>query len=197
MPRYISGEQLAQVDNPDPFASPVWRSPVHRTPEGLILLVQFFRTIYYIIRFIIRHPLLDAAVALISVTWLEAGWPGLIALASTAASALLVLRCVWPGWYARLVTDPLRRRWRWWFYRRRWHAVMSMTGLAPDYRGRVVLPRLGKVTVTGCTDRIVVTMVSGQSPADFADRAEGMAHGFRAHLCPRSPNPCLRCRSRP
>ena len=27
-----TGEQFAQVDNPDPFAPPVWRSPVYRTP---------------------------------------------------------------------------------------------------------------------------------------------------------------------
>jgi hypothetical protein len=29
----FSGEQLAQVRNPDPFAVPVWRSPVYRTPR--------------------------------------------------------------------------------------------------------------------------------------------------------------------
>ena len=37
--RNVTGEQLAQVDNPDPFASPVWRSPVYRTPEYVIWLV--------------------------------------------------------------------------------------------------------------------------------------------------------------
>jgi S-DNA-T family DNA segregation ATPase FtsK/SpoIIIE len=183
MPRYISGEQLAQLDNPDPFASPAWRSPVHRTPEGLILAVQFFRTLWHITRFIARHPLLDAWAALITITWLKAGWPGITALAGTVTVALVVLRLARPRWFTALVTSPLRRRWRWWFYRRRWHAVMTMTGLAPDYRGRTVLPLLGKVTVTGCTDRVLVTMVSGQSPADFAERSEGMAHGFRAHLC--------------
>ena len=60
---------------------------------------------------------------------------------------------------------------------------MTIARLAPTYRGRVVVPVLGKVTVTGCTDRVAVRLVSGQSPADFADRAEGIAHGFRAHLC--------------
>ena len=33
----VTGEQLAQIDNRDPFAAPVWRSPVYRTPEGVIL----------------------------------------------------------------------------------------------------------------------------------------------------------------
>jgi proline racemase len=34
MPRgrdWVTGEQLAQVDNRDPFAVPIWRSPVYRT----------------------------------------------------------------------------------------------------------------------------------------------------------------------
>ena len=30
---------------------------------------------------------------------------------------------------------------------------------------------------------MTVRLVSGQSPADFADRAEGMAHGFGARSC--------------
>lgn len=47
----------------------------------------------------------------------------------------------------------------------------------------VAMRALGKVTVTGCTDRVLVTMVSGQCPAEFADRAEGIAHGFRVYLC--------------
>ena len=43
--RNVTGEQLAQVDNPDPFASPVWRSPVYRTPEPVIWLVQLVRLV--------------------------------------------------------------------------------------------------------------------------------------------------------
>ncbi len=42
----VTGEQYAQVDNPDPFAPPVWRSPVYRTPEGLIYLVQALRGLW-------------------------------------------------------------------------------------------------------------------------------------------------------
>ena len=49
---------------------------------------------------------------------------------------------------------------------------MTIARLAPTYRGRVVVPVLGNVRVTGCTDLLAVRLVSGQSPADFADRAE-------------------------
>ncbi len=179
----IMGEQLAQVDNPDPFASPVWRSPVYRTPEFVIWLVQLARLIWRIIWFALRHPLLDLAALLVTEVWLQAGWPGLTALAAVTVAALAVLRFAWPGWFARLVTVPVRCRWRWWYYRRRWQAVMTITRLAPTYRGRVIIPVLDGVEVTGCTDRVMVALVSGQSPADFAARAEGLAHRFGAHLC--------------
>jgi S-DNA-T family DNA segregation ATPase FtsK/SpoIIIE len=46
----------------------------------------------------------------------------------------------------------------------------------------ILLPVLGKVTSTGCTDLVHVRLVSGQSPADFADRADNLAHGFGARL---------------
>ena len=39
----MTGESFAQVNNPDPFAPPVWRSPVYRTPEFVIWLVQLLR----------------------------------------------------------------------------------------------------------------------------------------------------------
>jgi hypothetical protein len=181
--RNVTGEQLAQVDNPDPFASPVWRSPVYRTPEGVILLVQLVRLVAQVLWFIVRHPLLDLAAGLLVLTWIEAGWPGLVVLAVVVLAGLTVLRLAWPCWFAQLVSGPARNRWRWWFYRRHWQAVMTITRLAPAYRGRVVVPILGEVRVTGYTDVVSVRLVSGQSPADFAERAEGIAHGFRAHLC--------------
>ena len=181
--RNFTGEQLAQVDNPDPFASPVWRSPVHRTPEWLILLVQFIRTLVRLIWFLLRHPLMDAVAGLILFVWLRTGWPGVIAQAAVVLAGLMTLRLAWPGWFTRLVSRPARNRWRWWFYRRHWQAVMTIARLAPTYRGQVVVPVLGKVHATGCTDLVNVRLVSGQSPADFAARAENIAHGFRASLC--------------
>jgi S-DNA-T family DNA segregation ATPase FtsK/SpoIIIE len=181
--RNVTGEQLAQVDNPDPFAPPVWRSPVHRTPEPVIWLVQLLRLFTRVAWFVLRHPLTDAAAGLITLIWLRGGWAGMAVLADAVTTVLAALWLFWPRWYARLISGPIRCRWRWWFYRRHWHAVLTITRLAPQYRGRVVVPVLGKVTVTGCTDLVHVKLVSGQSPADFAARADAIAHGFRAHLC--------------
>jgi len=181
--RDFTGEQIAQVDNADPFAAPVWRSPVHRTPEWVIWLVQLIRLLVRVVWFLIRHPLLDAAAGLVILTWAKAGWPGVIVLANVIIAVLVTLRLWRPDWYARLVTVPLRCRWRWFLYRRRWHAVLTIARLAPLYRGRVTLPVLGKVQAGICVDLVSVRLVSGQSPQAFADRTAELAHGFRVCSC--------------
>ena len=96
---------------------------------------------------------------------------------------LAAWRWFWPSSFTRWVTGPARGKWRAWFYRRRWAGVMTIADLAPQYQGRTLLPVLGKVTATRYTDRVQVRLVSGQSAADFAKRAENLAHGFGALLC--------------
>ena len=141
--RPVAGEQLAQVDNPDPFAPPVWRSPVYQTPHAVIWMVQLARLMWRLAWFVLTHPVLDAVVAGLAFTWVKLGWPGLVALVLSVVAALALLRLLLPGWFAKLVSDPARNRWRWWFYRRRWQAAMTLAGLAPAYRSRVMLPVLG------------------------------------------------------
>ena len=126
----------AQVDNGDPFAPPAWRSPVYRTPESAIAAVQLARFLGRTARFLVRHPLLDLAAGLIWLTWARASWPGLVVLGVTALTALTVLRLWRPDWFTRLVTVPVRSRWRWWCYRRRWQEVMEVGGLAAESGGR-------------------------------------------------------------
>jgi len=179
----VTGEQLAQVDNRDPFAAPVWRSPVYRTPEGVILVVQLLRLIWRVLWFALTHPLLDAVAALVVVVWLGLGWPGVAGLALAAVAGLAGLRVIQPEWFARFVTMPVRDWLRWWFYRRRWKAAMILAGLAPDYRGQPMLPVLDRVHRAGAVDLVQVGLVTGQAPADFADRSENLAHAFGARLC--------------
>ena len=81
------------------------------------------------------------------------------------------------------MSTPARSKWRAWVYRRNWAAVTSIADLAPLYQGRIILPVLGKVTSTRYVDRVHVRLVSGQCAADFADRADNLAHGFGALLC--------------
>jgi DNA segregation ATPase FtsK/SpoIIIE, S-DNA-T family len=147
-------------------------------------LVQLIRLLWRVIWFLVRHPLLDVAAGVLLLAWYRAGWPGVIAAVTSATGVLAIVRIMWPGLFTRLVMVPARCRWRWWWcYRRRWHAVMSIAGLAPTYRGQITLPVLGKVQAGPCADLVMVRLVSGQSPKLFADRAEELAHGFGAHSC--------------
>jgi DNA segregation ATPase FtsK/SpoIIIE, S-DNA-T family len=179
----VTGEQYAQIDNPDPFASPVWRSPVYRTPEFVIWIVQLLRLLWRVLWFVIRHPGLDMTAGAVLLLWANTGWQGLATCAGIVLTILITFRLASPRWFVRLVSAPARNKWRWWCYRRRWQAVMTIARLAPLYQGRVLLPVLGRVASSRFIDRVTVGLVSGQSPKDFADRAEGLAHGFRVRQC--------------
>ena len=56
MRRVVTGEQVAQIYNPDPFARPVFRAPVYRTPAGIILIAWLIRLIVRLLRLVFRHP---------------------------------------------------------------------------------------------------------------------------------------------
>jgi S-DNA-T family DNA segregation ATPase FtsK/SpoIIIE len=183
MRRIVTGEQVAQLSNPDPFAVPAWRAPVYRTPGWVITLVQLCRALVWLVRLIVRHPVVDGVLAVLVLVWLNAGWPGLAALAAGVVVILGVWRWARPVSFSRFIATPARGKRRAWFYRRRWGAVMTIGGLAPVYQGRPLLPVLGKVASTRYTDRVQARLVSGQSAADFALRAENLAHGFGATLC--------------
>ena len=56
MRKVITGEQVAQIYNRDPFARPIWRAPVYQTPAGIILVVHLDRLLAWLVRIIARHP---------------------------------------------------------------------------------------------------------------------------------------------
>jgi DNA segregation ATPase FtsK/SpoIIIE, S-DNA-T family len=178
-----SGRQLAQVDNPDPFAPPVWRSPIYHTPGWVIVIVQLARVLIALVKFLARHPALDLILAIEAFAWSLAGWPGPVILTATVTVMLISWRVRWPGLFSRIIGSPARGKWRRWHYQRHWLAVLTIAHLVPVFRGQVLVPVLGKVRSTRFTDRVVVRLVSGQAAADFANRAENLAQGFGALLC--------------
>ena len=183
MRRVVTGEQVAQIYNPDPFARPVFRAPVYRTPAGLILLAWLVRLIIRLLRLVFRHPVPAVIVAVLAFLWVSIGWIGVTLLTGWAVLVLVIWWHYWPVTFARWAATPARSKWRAWGYRRKWAAVTSIADLAPFYRGRIILPVLVKVTSTLYVDRVYVRLVSGQCAADFADRADNLAHGFGALLC--------------
>ena len=130
----------------------------------------------------VRHPVADlwprsySGVARTSAGPARSSWPSPSWRSGGLAVALA-------GLVSRFIARPALGKWRRWHYQRHWAAVMTIGRLAPVYRGRLLLPVLGKVTSTRYTDRVPVRLVSGQSAADFAARAENLAHGFGAVTC--------------
>ena len=84
MRRVVTGEELAQLYNPDPFAMPRWRAPVYRTPFGIILAAKLVKLLGWIVRLVARHPLAASVLALAAVTWVKLGWVTLVALVLAA-----------------------------------------------------------------------------------------------------------------
>lgn len=183
MRKVVTGDQVAQLRNPDPLAFPVWRAPVYRTPGWIIAMAQLCRFIFWLVRLVVRHPVVSLALAVAGFMWSETGWLGVTLLVAWAVLVLAAWRVLWPVSFARWAAAPAWSAWRARRYRHRWAAVMTISGLAPFYQGRIILPVLGKVRSTRYVDRVHVRLVSGQSAAEIADRAENLAHGFGAMLC--------------
>ena len=183
MRRVVTGEELAQLYNPDPFAMPRWRSPVYRTPLGIILVVQLVRLLAWLVRLIVPASAGRQRPGAAAVTWVNSAGSAWSSWSWPPSSCWLPGGGFWPVSFSRWVGRPARGKWRAWYYRRRWAAVMTIAGVAPWYQGRILLPVLGKVTATRYTDRVHVRLVSGQSAADFAKHADNLAHGFGALLC--------------
>lgn len=151
--------------------------------DSPIIAVQLARTLRRLARLIVRHPLLDLAIAVLALTWAKLGWPGLTGLAGIVITLLTVLQIWRPSWFRRWVTVPAWSRWRWLRYRLRWQDVLTVAGLTEDCQGRILVPILGKVRAGRCADRLTVRLVSGQAPQAFADRSVNLAHGLGVLSC--------------
>jgi S-DNA-T family DNA segregation ATPase FtsK/SpoIIIE len=93
MHKVVTGEQVAQLYNRDPFALPIWRAPVYQTPAIFIIAVQLYRLVSWLARLIARHPLAAGILTLSALTWVDLGWIALIALAAAVLAILVIWRC--------------------------------------------------------------------------------------------------------
>ena len=176
-----TGEQVVQLYNRDPFALPVWRAPVYQTrrdrPDGAAVPAARLAGPADS-----PAPATATVVAVLALAWVNLGTVGLVVLVAGRGGPGLWRVC-WPDSFARWAGGPARNAWRARYYRHRWAGVLAIAGIAPWHRGRVIMPKLGKVTATAYVDRVPVRLVSGQSAADFAKAADALAHGFGALLC--------------
>ena len=101
MRRVVTGEQVAQIYNPDPFARPVFRAPVYRTPAGIILIAWIVRALARLLRLVFRHPVAAVVVAVLVFLWVSIGWIGVTLLAGWSVLVLVIWHHYWPAGFGR------------------------------------------------------------------------------------------------
>jgi hypothetical protein len=108
MRKVVTGEQVAQLHNHDPFAVPLWRAPVYRTPFVFVAIVQAARLMARLVRFLARHPAGTVSVVVTVLLWRAIGWAGLTALAVSVAALLAVWRRRFPTSFSQRIVAPWR-----------------------------------------------------------------------------------------
>lgn len=167
----ISGERL------DPAPLNV-RTPILRLPVWLVLGWWLAKGLTRALVLAVRHWYITAPV--VAVLWLHAryGWAGPL----VAVAALVVVGAGW--WFAhrasflRFGWFPVVARYRRMTYRRRWYPAMATARLAVTFDAHTVLPVLKRVRCRAGTDELLVRMVTGQLPDDYAAVGERLAHTF-------------------
>src|SRR4029453_15608847 len=126
---------------------------------------------------------------LLSWLYLRYGWAGPAALVGSIAAAgtgwWFGHRSSWLrfGWW------PILARIRRWLYRRRWPAAMVTAKLAVSFDSHTVIPILKRVRCRTGMDIVLVRMVTGQIPDDFAKVSERLAHTFGVRQVKATPGP--------
>nr|BFE84226.1 hypothetical protein GCM10020093_068270 [Planobispora longispora] len=184
MLKKLPGDETRNLVSTTPDTAVVFRPAIVRTPAAVTIAIFIGRLLVGLARLIWRHPVAVAVSAIpVVLGWLY-GWRVVLVAVTIPLSVLIPWALfdresfnAWIGW--RLLAF-----WRLiWVYRRHWHAVMTVSGLARHLQGRDYVPHLIRVRCTSWADLVSVKMLTGQAVTDWADRIEHLAHGFGATSC--------------
>ncbi|HET7388896.1 MAG TPA: FtsK/SpoIIIE domain-containing protein [Nocardioidaceae bacterium] len=126
------------------------------------------------------HPVVTLMLVVLGWVSVVAGVGWAVALLTGLVAGLLVWRWLHRASYRRLVTSRVRAAW---VYRRRWQPAMVTCGLATTVNGQEYLPSICKVVAGTYGDRLLVELLSGQSPEDWDQQTTRLAHTFDATRC--------------
>ena len=166
-------------DRADPLLVP----PIRLT-LGAVLAINAGRLLLLLARAIRRHPRGFLAIAAVLTVWGLLGSTRLAIALASLGIALTLWFLVHEASFVRWVCRPLLTGLRmWWRYRRVWSSVMSASGLTTTHRDSEFVPTLKKARRGICGDQLLVRLLSGQSPADWENKIDALAHTFRAETC--------------
>ncbi|HET7386296.1 MAG TPA: FtsK/SpoIIIE domain-containing protein [Nocardioidaceae bacterium] len=146
--------------------------------EALMLAVA--RLVGRLLTTALAHPVVTLSLVVLSWVTAVAGVGWAIAMLTGLAAGLLVWRQLHRASYRRLVTSRVRGTW---VYRRRWQPAMVTCGLVAMVNGREYLPSICRVITGEYGDRLLVELLSGQSPEDWEQQTTRLAHTFDATRC--------------
>ncbi|MFC8046785.1 hypothetical protein [Nocardia sp. NPDC057353] len=133
------------------------------------------------IKWAVLFPVISAPLGFSVLAGVLLGWPVGLGLGLVFTAGIMLWRHRSPEMFERWVTDRVRTRFlTWWRYTRRWRRLLAACNLTLRDGERTFCPRLLSVAVGTSTDVVRVKMLAGQSPADFENRAEHLAHAFGA-----------------
>jgi S-DNA-T family DNA segregation ATPase FtsK/SpoIIIE len=178
----IKGEQI-------PTAPFTVRTPILRIPWWMIITWQAIKALAWLLVAYLRFWYATVPATLLGWLYLRYGWPGPAVLGGSVA----VVAVGWwvlqrPSWL-RFGWWPILARWRRFLYRRRWQAAMVTAKLAVAFDQHTVIPVLRKVRCRAGRDVVLVRMVTGQVPDDFAHVSERLAHTFGVRQVKATPGP--------
>ena len=140
-----------------------------------VVLVNLARLTMRLLKVAAKYPVAAAMVATGVMLTTALGPLGVLGLVLVEAAAMVAWRSFAPESFLRIVTA----RWRQvWTYGRWWQPAMFTCGLAQEMNGREYLPKIRKVIAASCVDRVLVDLLSGQSPEDFERHTTQLAHTF-------------------
>jgi len=170
---HVRGEQV-----PDAMLNV--RTPIVRIPLWLVVLWWLAKGLARLVATYVRFWYLTVPATSLAWLYLRYGWPGpVLAVVLPAAGCGLwwwLHRHTFLRWFGL----PALSRWRRWWYRRSWYPAMSTAGLAVTFDRHIVLPTLQRVRCRPGVDELLVRMVTGQIPDDYARVSERLAHTFAA-----------------
>jgi S-DNA-T family DNA segregation ATPase FtsK/SpoIIIE len=150
----------------------------------LIALWLAGRVVEQIARRLWRYPVILLGTAgLVALGW-SAGWWWVLGAAVVVGVACGLWWCCWPDSWHRTGGRQIRSEYRRaWIYARCWRRTMTFSDLSKQVRSSRYYPRIRRVRSDGWRDRVLVELLRGQTPTEFARHAEGLAHAFGAMVC--------------
>ncbi|WP_436522562.1 FtsK/SpoIIIE domain-containing protein [Actinoplanes sp. HUAS TT8] len=166
------------------------RTPFVKLPIWLVVVWEIFKALYWLFINYVRHWYVTLPITLLTALYVVHGWQALTAVVGGIAAAAT-------GW--SFAHRPSWLRFGWWpalaklrrfVYRRRWMAAMVTANLSISYDKRTIIPQIRRVRCrAGGCDEVLVRMVTGQIPDDFAKASERLAQTFGVRQVKAIPGP--------